>query len=111
MNEKLKLTQISYKRLLQAHINKLGVLRDERKEFYRALNRLMAACGVITFESIGEERRKPFVNSPFGKFVQYAEPKEGEKRGKRQRSFVLSEYGLKQSANSGIVCNSAVIFT
>lgn len=95
MNEKLKLTQISYKRLLQAHINKLGVLRDDRKEFYRALNRLMAACGVITFESIGEERRKPFVNSPFGKFVQYAEPKEGEKRGKRQRSFVLSEYGLK----------------
>ena len=96
MKEKLKLTQISYKRLLQARINKLGVLRDERKEFYRALNRLMAACGVITFESIGEERRKPFVNSPFGKFVQYAEPQEGEKRGKRQRSFVLSEYGLKQ---------------
>lgn len=91
--KKIKLNgTTSYKSLIFEHVEKLNVstIDHERKDFYRALHRLMAMAGIITFQSIGESRRKPYKNSPFGEYINFI--KEDNAR-KHIDGFYLNETG------------------
>ena len=91
--KKIKLNGMtSYKSLIFEHVEKLNVstIDHERKDFYRALHRLMAMAGIISFQSIGESRRKPYKNSPFGEYINFI--KEDNTR-KHIDGFYLNETG------------------
>lgn len=55
----------SYKKIIQAHVMGLGVCKEEQMAYYREVHRIMAHAGIIDPQTIMEERKKPFKNSPW----------------------------------------------
>lgn len=81
----------SYKKIIQAHVMRLGVCKEEQMSYYREVHRIMAHAGIIDPQTIMEERKKPFKNSPWGEFVNYE-----YRNGKRVHvdSYMLNERGI-----------------
>lgn len=81
----------SYKKIIQAHVMGLGVCKEEQMAYYREVHRIMAHAGIIDPQTIMEERKKPFKNSPWGEFVNYE-----YRNGKRVHvdSYMLNERGI-----------------
>lgn len=81
----------SYKKIIQAHVMRLGVCKEEQMAYYREVHRIMAHAGIIDPQTIMEERKKPFKNSPWGEFVNYE-----YRNGKRVHvdSYMLNERGI-----------------
>lgn len=81
----------SYKKIIQAHVLGLGVCKEEQMAYYREVHRIMAHAGIIDPQTIMEERKKPFKNSPWGEFVNYE-----YRNGKRVHvdSYLLNERGI-----------------
>lgn len=81
----------SYKKIIQAHVMGLGVCKEEQMDYYREVHRIMAHAGIIDPQTIMEERKKPFKNSPWGEFVNYE-----YRNGKRVHvdSYMLNERGI-----------------
>ena len=90
-NRRMKATETkSYKKLIQAHVMSLEVCKEEQMAYYREVHRLMAMGGIIHPQSIMEERKKPFNNSPWGEFKNY-----DYREGKRVHvaSYILNKQG------------------
>lgn len=79
----------SLRELVQNYVGKLGVSKKETKFYYKEIYRVLACIGVIDFDTLDSKRKKPYKNSPVGKFVNYDE------NGKHIDSFVLSDKGKK----------------
>lgn len=77
--------------MIQAHVMGLGVCKEEQMAYYREVHRLMAHAGIIDPQTIMDERKKPFKNSPWGEFVNYE-----YRNGKRVHvdSYMLNERGI-----------------
>ena len=84
----------SYRSLIDSFIYSIGVCRSEIKNFRYQLHKLLALFGIITFASLNEERKKPYKNSPFGKYINYV-----VENGKRKyvRSFILNQEGIQKT--------------
>ena len=85
--------RVSYKRLIQAHVMSLGLKAEDVKRYYAQVHHVMAVAGIVDNESIGNGRKQPLKNSPWGEF----KTKIGKGKGKTSvYSFLPSPKGSEE---------------
>lgn len=83
----------SFRSVIDAFMKSIGVYKSELKLFRLKVIDLMFLFGIVTRDSLKEKRKKPYKNSPYGRFINYE-----FKNGKRKHvdSFILNECGTEK---------------
>lgn len=90
----------SYISVVNAHIQSLGVCKDDKIRYHREVHRIMIHAGILDPQSVHEKiqkkkegkmsRYKPYPNSPWGKYIGKDENRVGKE------SFMLNEDGVAE---------------
>ena len=90
----------SYISVVNAHIQSLGVCKDDKIRYHREVHRIMIHAGILNPQSVHEKiqkkkegkmsRYKPYPNSPWGKYIGKDENRVGKE------SFMLNEDGVAE---------------
>ena len=90
----------SYISVVNAHIQSLGVCKEDKIRYHREVHRIMIHAGILDPQSVHEKiqkkkegkvsRYKPYPNSPWGKYIGKDENRVGKE------SFMLNEDGVAE---------------
>ena len=95
-----KMEDKSYISVVNAHMQSLGVCKDDKIRYHREGHRIMIHAGILDPQSVHEKiqkkkegkmsRYKPYPNSPWGKYIGKDENRVGKE------SFMLNEDGVAE---------------
>ena len=90
----------SYISVVNAHIQSLGVCKEDKIRYHREVHRIMIHAGILDPQSVHEKiqkkkegkvsRYRPYPNSPWGKYIGKDENRVGKE------SFMLNEDGVAE---------------
>ena len=95
-----KMEDKSYISVVNAHIQSLGVCKEDKIRYHREVHRIMIHAGILDPQSVHEKiqkkkegkvsRYRPYPNSPWGKYIGKDENRVGKE------SFMLNEDGVAE---------------